>query len=108
MGALYWAAEKLFGEVISAWKQHKKVRAALGEAKRRILATRISNNLWTELRRLRDIFLRYGLADKNAANRQFFDKWLTHFVVEMGYAPSGGWTGDKVEALHRDLESVTA
>ena len=84
------------------------MRALLEQHKRRILETRISNARWAELRRLRDVFLQYGLADKFQANRRFFDQWLTSAVVEMGWTPSGGWPLAQISDLRAHLEKVRA
>ena len=99
---------KIGGELLSKWKDHNQVRALLDQQKRRILETRISNVRWAELRRLRDAFLQYGLAEKSQANRKFFDQWLTNPVVEMSWTPSGGWTLAQISELHADLEKVQA
>jgi hypothetical protein len=99
---------RLGGELVSKWKERKHVRALLDLHKRRIQETRISNNRYAELRRLRDAFLQFGLADKSAANQKFFDKWLADPVVEMGWTPSGGWTLKRISELHVDIEKVHA
>jgi hypothetical protein len=89
-------------------EDHKDVRAILDLHKRTIRETRIGNNLYRELGRLRDTFLQYGLADKSEANRKFFDKWLADLVVEMGRTPGGGWTSQRVSHLRADLEALRA
>jgi hypothetical protein len=99
---------KLGAELLSKWKERKEAQALLALHKRRILETRISNNRYAELRRLRDLFLQNDLANKNKENRAFFDKWLADPVVEMGWTPSGGWTLERISDLHADLEGVRA
>jgi hypothetical protein len=84
------------------------VQALLELHKRRIRETRISNNRYAELRRLRDSFLQHDLADKSKENRAFFDKWLADPVIEMGWTPSGGWDLKRVAELHADLDGVQA
>jgi len=84
----------------------EQVRALLDVHKRRIRETRISNNLCPELRHLRDAFLQYGLTDRSEANRKFFDKWLTHPAVEMGWTPAGGWSSERISDLYADLDGV--
>lgn len=97
---------KLGGELLSKWKERKQVYALLDLHKRRIRETQIANNRYAELRRLRDLFLQYDLADRNTGNRAFFDKWLADPVVEMGWTPSGGWNLSRIAKLHADLDSV--
>jgi hypothetical protein len=89
-------------------KPDKKVSDLIDLHRRRIKETRIANNYYAELRRLRETFLQHDLADKSAANRQFFDKWLADPVVEMGWTPGGGWTPERISALHADIENVRA
>ncbi len=84
----------------------KEVLATIDLHKRKIRETRIVNNLYPELRRLRESFLQHDLADRSDANRKFFDKWLADPVVEMGWSPAGGWTQKRVAELHNDLESI--
>lgn len=87
--------------------REKEFRTVLDFHRRRIQETRITNNLYAELRGLRDFFLQYGLADKSKMNRAFFDKWLTDPVVEMGWTPAGGWTPARVADLFGDLDRLT-
>jgi hypothetical protein len=95
------------GDVLaSKWKDRKEARNLLDLHKRRIIAVRVTNNIYRELRALRDAFLEHGLANRNEANRKFFDKWLSDPVVEMGWTPSGGWTQKRIAALHADLETL--
>jgi len=88
-------------------KQRQDFRAVLDLHKRRIQATRITNNLYAELRQFREAFLQHGLADKSKINREFFDKWLTDPLVEMGETLAGGWTQARVAELHADLDRLT-
>jgi hypothetical protein len=90
----------------SKWKDRKQARDLLAQHKRRIMASRVTNNLYRELRALRDAFLQHGLADRNEASRKFFDKWLSDPVVELGWTPSGGWSQKRIAALHADLEAL--
>ena len=83
-----------------------EVRALIELHKRRILATRIANNYYPELNRLRNTFLQYGLVEKNVSGRKFFEKWLTDPVVEMGWSPAGGWTLARINDLHADVERL--
>jgi hypothetical protein len=99
---------KVGGELLSKLKDRKQSRALFDQQKRRILETRMSHIRWGELRKLRDIFLQHGVADKSDTNREFFDKWLTHPVIEMGLTPTGGWTVEQIRELHTDLERVQA
>jgi hypothetical protein len=87
-------------------ERHNETRALIELHKRRILSTRVANNYYPELSRLRETFLQYGLADRNAANRKFFEKWLTDPVVEMRWAPAGGWTIARITELYADIESL--
>ena len=89
-------------------KDNKVVSALLDLHKRRIRETRIANNYYPELHRLRETFIQHGLAEKSTENREFFDKWLADPVVEMGWAPAGGWTLERISALHADIEKVQA
>ncbi len=75
-------------------------------SKRRILSVRITNSYYPELSRLREVFVLHGLAERSEANRHFFETWLSHPAVEMGWAPCGGWTPKKIEALRADLETI--
>lgn len=102
------ATSKISGALLSKWNERKHVRVLLDLHKRRIRETRITNKYYSELRSLRETFLQYGLAEKNAANREFFDKWLSDPVVEMGWTPSGGWNSDRIVALRRDIEKLQA
>jgi len=45
--------------------------------------------------------------EKHDANRRFFDNWLADPVVEMGWSPAGGWTQERIAALHRDFKGVS-
>jgi hypothetical protein len=89
-------------------KESKEVRALLDLHKRRIRETRIANNYYPELHRLRETFIQHGLSERSLENREFFDKWLTDPVVEMGWAPAGGWTLERITALHEDIEKLRA
>ena len=89
-------------------KENKEVSALLDLHKRRIRETRIANNYYAELHRLRETFIQHGLAEKSNGNREFFDKWLADPVVEMGWTPAGGWTLERISALHADIEKVQA
>jgi hypothetical protein len=100
-------ASKIGGEALSKWKERKQLTALLDQHKLAILAVRMAPNRWAELSRLRDFFLKHGLAKRNAANKEFFDKWLTDPVVEMGYTPGGGWTLEKIAALNSDVEKLS-
>lgn len=100
------AVSKIGGEFLSKWNECKQVRALLELHKRRIRETRIANHYYAELRRIRETFLQHGLAEKNATNRQFFDKWLSDPVVEMGWTPAGGWTVERISALRADIEKL--
>ena len=102
------AAGKAAIEALSKWNKQGEVRALVEEHKRRISATRISNNHFAELTRIRETFLKYGLAEKSASNEQFFKTWLTHVAVEMGWTPGGYWNREKIEALHADVERIHA
>jgi hypothetical protein len=90
----------------SKWKDRKQSRDLLDLHKRRIMAARVTNSIYRELHGFRDAFLQHGLADRNDANRKFFDKWLSDPVVELGWTPSGGWTRRRISALHADLEAL--
>lgn len=90
----------------SKWRERKQARNLLDLRKRRIIAARVTNNIYRELRALRDAFLQHGLADRNEANREFFDKWLSDPVVELGWTASGGWTQKRISGLHADLERL--
>lgn len=83
-----------------------EVRALVDLHKRKILATRLVNNYFPELSRLRATFLRFDLAGRSPANQEFFKKWLTNPLVEMGCAPAGFWTRDKVSELYADVERI--
>jgi len=84
----------------------EEARARIEMHKRTILATRIANNYYPELSRIRKTFLQYDLAERNSTNRQFFEKWLTDPVVEMGWSPAGGWTLERITELHADIERI--
>jgi hypothetical protein len=101
-------ASKIGGQLLSKWNERKHVCALLDLHKRRIRETRITNNYYAELRGLRETFLQHGLAEKNAANREFFDKWLSDPVVEMGWTPAGGWNVERISALRTDVEKLQA
>jgi hypothetical protein len=104
------AARKAMGLVgnrlIGSWKKRQGARESLELSKRRILSVRITNCYFPELTRLREIFVQHGLAERNDDNRTFFETWLSHPAVEMGWAPSGGWTIARIEALRSDLEKI--
>lgn len=85
-----------------------EIRVLVEQHKRTIRETHLASNYFPELTRFRKTFLRYDLADKNAKNRAFFDKWLTHPVVEAGWSPAGGWTLERISELHADVENVKA
>jgi len=89
-------------------RKGKEVSALLDLHKRRIKETRMANNYYPELHRLRETFIQHGLAERSTENREFFDKWLADPVVEMGWAPAGGWTLERISALHADIEKVKA
>jgi len=98
---------EFLGEMLtSKWKDRKQSRVLLDLHKRRIMAARVTNNIYRELRVFRDAFLQHGLADRNDVNQEFFDKWLSDPVVELGWTPSGGWTKRRISALHADLERL--
>lgn len=102
-------AMDLFGDKLTGdRKKRREAREALELIKTRILSVRIANNYYPELSRLREIFIRYGLTDRSDDNRQFFETWLSHPAVEMGWAPSGGWTVPRIEALYTDLAKIRA
>jgi hypothetical protein len=102
------AARKAVRQSRPRAKDSTDVNDLLNLHKRTIKETRIANNLYPELRRLRDSFLRHGLADKSKVNRNFFDAWLADPIVEMGLTPAGGWTRKKISELHADLDTVHA
>jgi hypothetical protein len=101
-------AKVLSDAVARKWKKHGEVHDKVELHKRRILSSRIANNLYRELYGLRETFLEHNLADKHEANRTFFETWLTEPVVELGLTPAGGWTEQRIAALHRDLHGVGA
>jgi hypothetical protein len=102
------AAKVLMDAVTGKWKKHREVHDKVELHKRRILSTRIANNIYRELYGLRETFLEHNLMDKHDANRRFFDIWLSDPVVEMGWSPGGGWTEKRVASLHADLKGVRA
>jgi hypothetical protein len=102
------AAKVLTDAVAGKWKKHREVHNKVELHKRRILSSRIANNIYRELYGLRETFLEHNLADKGDANRRFFDNWLADPVVEMGWSPGGGWTSKRIASLHADLEGVRA
>jgi hypothetical protein len=85
-----------------------EVNALIDLYKRRIKETRVANNYYAELRRIRETFLQHGLADKSVENRQFFEKWSADPVVEMGWTPAGGWSLERIAALQADVEKLHA
>jgi hypothetical protein len=101
-------AKLLIDAVGGKWRRHRELQDKVELHKRRILASRVTNNLYRELYGLRQVFVEHDLADKHHANRRFFDNWLADPVVEMGWTPAGGWTQQRIGALHKDLEGVSA
>jgi hypothetical protein len=102
-------AMDIFGDkVLGKWKRRREAHEALELSRNRILSVRIANNYYPELTRLREIFIRHGLSNSNDDNCRFFETWLSHPAVEMGWAPSGGWTAAKIEALRVDLAKIRA
>jgi hypothetical protein len=97
---------RLADVVADKWKEFGEAARDLEQHKRRITSARVTNTIYAELHALREFFLQHGLAEKNGANREFFDKWLSDVVVELRWTPSGGWTTAKIAALHADLEKV--
>jgi len=102
------AAKVLTDAVAGKWKKRREVHNKVELHKRRILSSRIANNIYRELYGLRETFLEHNLADRHDANRKFFDNWLADPVVEMGLSPAGGWTAKRIASLHADLEGVRA
>jgi hypothetical protein len=94
--------------IVSKWKAHKQMGDLLGIHKRRILAARVTSSIYYELHLLRASFLQYSLTERNEANRRFFEEWLSDPVIELGLTPSGGWTLDRIAALHADLGGLRA
>lgn len=92
----------------SLWRGCRRGRVHLERQKRRIREIRIVNRIYPELHRLREILLRYNLLDKRRGNREFFDKWLSDYRVEMCWESAGGWPAERVLALRRDLADLKA
>ena len=90
----------------SKWKNRKRERELFEEHRRRILSARVTNNIYLELCGLRETFLRHAWTGRSKTNQEFFDTWLSDPIVEMGWTPSGGWTRERISALHADLETV--
>jgi hypothetical protein len=100
------AAKVLTDAVAGKWRKHREIHDKVELHKRRILSTQITNNIYRELYSLRETFLEHNLGDKSEGNQRFFDNWLADPVVEMGWSPAGGWTQQRIAALHGDLEGV--
>jgi hypothetical protein len=102
-------ATKLLADALAGkWRKHGVVHDKVELHKRRVLSSRISQNIYRELHSLRLIFIEHNLMTKHDTNRKFFDKWLTDPIVEMGWSPSGAWTQQRIAALRTDLEGVRA
>ena len=56
------AAKIVTDAVGGKWKSNREVHGKLEVCKRQIRATQIANNLYRELRALRDLFLQHGLS----------------------------------------------
>lgn len=91
----------------SAKKAEEKIVEDFVSIKKAILYTVSVENLYPNLKKLRDFFLKYDEILKRNEIKIFFDKWLADPLVERGERMIGCWIDPiKVQALKDDLSKL--
>jgi len=86
--------------------EKKYVRKEFAEIRKSIYSTTIANNLFLELKKMKQYFIRHPELLKKTENQTFYEKWLTIPFVDEGFTGSGFWSKEKLEEMKRDLDKT--
>lgn len=99
----------MFSHTVAHESDSKKLAMTqeLDAIRSEILHTRINNNLYPALNKLRKFFIVHPELFKIEANSAFYQKWLDDSMVEMGNSMSSSkWTIQTRTDLATDLETI--
>lgn len=100
---------KVFSHTVAHESDSKKLAMTqeLDAIRSEILHTRINNNLYPALNKLRKFFIVHPELFKIEVNSAFYQKWLDDSMVEMGNSMSSSkWTIQTRSNLATDLETI--
>jgi hypothetical protein len=86
--------------------ERKRQKEEFEEIKNSILNTILSNNLFSQLSRLKTFFNRYPALLKKTENRYFYDTWLQNPLMEVQGEIPGAWTNESMSQMRSDLQPV--
>ena len=86
--------------------EKKRVKEEFSEIKNSVYSTTIANNLFPELLKLKRFLLRHSRFLKKRENNDFYQKWLTHPLVEEAFKGIGYWDKEKIDEMFRDLDKT--
>lgn len=84
----------------------KRIKQELSGIKNSLYSVTIANNLFPELLKLKQFFVRNQKYLRKPENNHFFQRWLTEPLVEEAFTGVGYWNKERIEEMFRDLDKT--
>lgn len=92
----------LFNDIITRRRERKFTSAEFEALKREVLYEMIMNNVPAKLKQVRSFLIAKGLVE-HAGFNEFYSKWLTDPIVEMGIPVANAYSMEKLNELRKEL-----
>jgi len=93
-------------DALAAWgRPRRERRANLDKLKREILSVGVKHLYPERLQKLRELIVANGL-DSAPGFSDFYDRWLTDPVVEIGEPVSGWHSDEKIAQMRQEISAL--